>query len=123
MGSQHPMQTREVRTTERGVRTYFLDVDGSAVAGGTDTTDGLTLGARHFTITENGDGDYTLTLGVPGQRIVGVSGLPKTANSALSIGTVTASTVQVLQTDLANAAQADADFFLQIHVSTASEAT
>lgn len=123
MASQHPMQTREVRTTERGVRTYFVEVDGSAVAGGSNTTNGLTLGGLHMTITENGDGDYTLTLGTPGQRIVGVSGMPKTANSALTIGTVSASAVQVLQTDLANAAQADADFYLQIHVSTAGEAT
>lgn len=123
MGSQHPMLTRDMRTTERGSRTYFLDVDGSAVAGGTDTTNGLTNGSLHFTVTENGDGDYTFTINVPGQRILGVSGLPKTANSALTIGTVTASTIQVLQTDLANAAQADSDFYLQVHVSTAGDQT
>lgn len=123
MGSQHPMQTRDVRATERGVRIYYLDVDGSAVAGGSGTTNGLTNGSLHFTITENGDGDYTLTVNVPGQRILGASGLPKTANSALRVGTVTATTIQILQTDLANAAQADADFLLQVHVSTAADQT
>ena len=123
MASQHPMLTREVRATERGVRTYYLEVDGSVVAGGTATTNGLTNGSLHFTVTENGDGDYTFTVNVPGQRILGVSGLPKTANSALTVGTVTASTVQILQTDLANAAQADSDFYLQVHVSTAGDQT
>jgi hypothetical protein len=123
MSSQHPMMTREIVSTERGVRTYFVEVDGSLVAGGTAVTTGLVLGSLHMTITENGDGDYTLNLNVPGQRVIGVSGLPKTANSALSIGTVTLGAVQVLQTDLANAAQADADFYLQIHVSTAADAT
>lgn len=117
------MLTREIRTTERGCRTYFLDVAGATVAGGTDTTNGLTNGSLHTTVTENGDGDYTFTINVPGQRILGASGLPKTANSALSIGTVTNTTIQVLQTDLANAAQADGDFFLQIHVSTAGDQT
>ena len=115
--------TREVRTTERGVRTLYIEVDGSLVAGGTAVTTGLVLGSLHATITESGDGDYTINLNTPGQRIVGVSGLPKTADSALRIGTVTLSTVQVLQTDLANAAQADADFYLQIHLSTAGDAT
>ena len=123
MASQHPMDTREVRTTERGVRVHFVEVDGSAVAGGTDTSNGLTNGSLHFTITENGDGDYTLTLLTPGQRIVGASGVPKTADSALRIGTVTNAAIQVLQTDLANAAQADADFYLQVWVSTAGEQT
>lgn len=123
MSSQHPMQTREIRATERGVRIHYLDVDGSAVAGGTDTTNGLTNGNLHFTVTENGDGDYTFTLTTPGQRVLGVSGLPKTANSALTIATVTLSTIQVLQTDLANAAQADSDFYLQVHVSTAGDQT
>jgi hypothetical protein len=112
-----------MRSTERGVRTYFLDVDGSAVAGGTDTTNGLTNGSLHFTVTENGDGDYTFTITVPGQRLLGASGMPKTANSALTVGTVTASTIQILQTDLANAAQADSDFYLQVYVSTAGDQT
>ena len=123
MASQHPMLTREIRSTERGVRTYFLDVDGSVVAGGTATTNGLTNGSLHATVTENGAGDYTFTINTPGQRILGASGLPKTADSALTIGTVTATTIQVLQTDLAAAAQADADFYLQIHVSTAGDQT
>jgi len=123
MTSQHPMLTREIRTTERGVRCYFLDVDGSVVAGGTATTNGLLNGAQHFTVTENGDGDYTFTINTPGQRVVGVSGIPKTANSALTVATVTLSTVQVLQTDLAAAALADGDFYLQVWVSTAGDQT
>jgi hypothetical protein len=118
------MQTREIRTTERGVRTYFVHVDGSAVAGGTATTNGLTNGAQHFTITENGDGDYTLTVNNPGQRIIGASGLTLTAGSAITIGTVTATTIQVLQTTMTTAAAlADADFYLQLHVSTAGDQT
>jgi hypothetical protein len=117
------MLTREVRTTERGVRTYFVQLDGSAVAGGTATTNGLTLGGLHMTVTENGDGDYTFTLNTPGQRIVGVSGIPITDDSSITVSAVTASTVRILQTDLAGAALADSDFYLQIFASTAGDAT
>lgn len=123
MSSQHPMHTKEVRTTERGVRIYYISLDGSAVAGGTLTTNGLLLGALHVLVTENGNGDYTFTLNTPGQRIIGVSGMPVTADTSLTATILTLSTVQVLQTDMAGAAVADADFYLQIHVSTAAEAT
>lgn len=124
MASQHPMQTREVRTTERGVRCYYVKVDGSAVAGGTDTTDGLLLGSQHMTITENGNGDYSLNLNVPGQRVVGVSGVGLTAASVITVDASSASQIDVLQTTASTgAALADADFWLQVYVSTSADET
>lgn len=117
------MMTREVRATERGVRVHFVELDGSAVAGGTNTTNGLTLGSLHMVVTENGNGDYTFTLNEPGQRIISVGGIAITDDTSLTLKAYTASTVRVLQTDMAGAAVADADFQLQIWVSSAAEAT
>jgi len=115
--------TREIRTTERGVRILLIEVDGSLVAGGTAVLTGLVSGSLHGTITESGDGDYTYNINVPGQRILSAMATSKTANANMTIGTVTTSTVQVLQTDLAAAALADGDFYLQIAVSSAGDAT
>jgi hypothetical protein len=120
-----PFMTREVVTHQRGVVNMYAKVDGSAVAGGTDTINGLDIGAaQHMTISENGDGDYTLTLTNPGQRFVGLfaTSITDDANCTCSIGT-DGTSATVKQTDLAAAALADGDFFLMMAVSHAADAT
>jgi hypothetical protein len=59
---------RPVESHQRGVTDIEVWVDGSAVGGGTLTTDGLTMGSEHVLITENSGGNYTITLNEPGSR-------------------------------------------------------
>ena len=121
-GGQHPIQTRSVATVERGVRMHHVQLDGSAVAGGTATTNGILLGSRHLTVTENGDGDYTFTLNDPGERILGAHCIAFGAtDSVCRVAAKTLSTIQIVQTDLAGAALADEDFLMTLIISTAAD--
>jgi hypothetical protein len=106
---------RHVKSYQRLVTDIEVQVDGSAVAGGTDTTDGILLGAEHVTITENSDGNYTITLNEPGSRDCFAVATAITDVSAMRIIAVDSSTVQVEQMgeDLTTPL-ADADFFLLI---------
>ncbi len=59
---------REMKCVQRQVRVIPLRIDGSDVAGGTATTNGILEGSHHCTITENSAGDYTVTFLVPFSR-------------------------------------------------------
>lgn len=121
-----PFMTRGVESHHRKVANMYAKVDGSVVAGGSATTNGLDTGAaQHMTITENGDGDYTLTLSNPGQRFVGIFATGLTAGSVCTVVVSSdGASAQVLQTTASTgAALADADFFLMMAVSHAQDAT
>lgn len=124
MTTTHPMMTRDVRTTQRGVRCLFVQLDGSAVAGGTATTNGILVGFPHFTVTENGDGDYTFTINQPGLRLLYVSAESTPTDSYVEVTRDSASAFTILQfTRSTAAALANADFDCQIWVSSASDET
>ncbi len=100
---------------QRGVTDILVHIDGSVVAGGTLTTNGVLLGNVHVKVTENGSGDYTITLNEPGMRDCFAVATPITALSNVEIADVSPSIVQVLQkTATTGSPLADADFFLLI---------
>lgn len=66
-----------------------------------------TLGYGKFqaTVVRNGTGDYTLTLTNPSNQKIHAQATPYAANRFATIGTRTASTVEILVLDNANTAQ------------------
>jgi hypothetical protein len=101
-----------------------VTIDGSAVNGGTLTTNGVTKGKEHVKVTENGAGDYTITLNEPGSRACFAVATPITALSNVEIAAQAAGTVQVLQrTATTGVALADADFNLLIFVFSSTDET
>jgi hypothetical protein len=116
---------REVKSTQCKVRHLYIKVDGSAVAGGTATTNGLLNGQTDVTVTENGAGDYTFTLNTPGQRIINVQVAAITDVTTCRVKAVTAGTsVQIEQVGADQTTpEADADFYLLIVVSDAADET
>lgn len=106
---------REMMTPQRKSRVIFVTIDGSAVNGGTLTTNGVTVGAQHVKVTENGNGDYTITLNEPGSRACFALVSTITDNSIAYVAATAASTVQIKQeTSTTGAALADADFNVMI---------
>lgn len=65
--------------------------------------------ANNMSLVRNGTGDYTLTPLLPFKQVPQVLLTPFTAQRVLSIGTVTANSIQILSKDLTNTA-ADAIF-------------
>jgi hypothetical protein len=118
--------TRTERTSQRGVCHFYGKVDGSAVAGGTAVTDGLSTGfADKFTVTENGNGDYTFTLNVPGERFLSIQVTSITDDAVCTAALVSDGTsFRVKQTTAASgAALADADFYVDVAVQYAADET
>ena len=83
-------------------------------------TAALNHGAQELSLTDNGTGDYTLTLLTPAKRILAVHATPLTADCAVQVGTVSVSAVQLLATDLAAVAK-DAVMYVTIVVSDAAD--
>jgi len=109
---------------QRKVRAIFVTIDGSAVAGGTLTTNGILVGAQHVKVSETGNGAYTITLNTPGSRPCFAVGSPITDNSIIYIGECLKNTVKVTQeTASTGAALADADFNLVIYAIDAEDET
>jgi hypothetical protein len=117
---------REVKSTQCKVRHLYIELDGSAVAGGTLTTDGLTHGQNDVTVTENSSGNYTFFLNTPGQRIVNVQATPITDVTTCRVVAAdtdkTKVTIEQVGADQTTP-EADADFYLLIVVSDASAET
>jgi len=106
---------REVMSYQRLVTDIEVQIDGSAVAGGSDTTDGVLMGQEHVTVTENSDGNYTITLNEPGSRACFAMATPITDVSTVRIVSATASAVTVEQVVADQTTPlADGDFFLLI---------
>lgn len=121
-----PFMTRDVRTHQRGICNFYASVDGSAVAGGTDTTNGLDTAAKaHMTVTENSDGNYSFTLLNPGQRFAAIhaTGITADTNCNVSVDTEGKTCTVVQTTADTGAVIADADFYLTMAVQYAADAT
>ena len=115
---------RSLKTVQRGVRMIAVQIDGSAVAGGTLTTDGVLIGSPHVKISETGNGAYTITLNEPGTMNCFAVATPITDNSIMYIGTCAKNTVAVTQeTASTGVALADADFNLIIFACDAENET
>jgi hypothetical protein len=104
---------RSVQARQRLVHQIHVKLTGTGTAA-------LNHGGNEVTLTDNGTGDYTLTLRTAAQRILAVHATPATANTAVVVGTVTTSAVQLLATDLANSAQ-DAVMYVTIVVSDVAD--
>lgn len=85
------------------------------IAGRVDGTGTASIveGGNEMSLTDNGVGDYTLTFTVPFQRVPVVNAMAIGAAAMCTIGTISASAVQILVWDAAGVA-ADADFHVQI---------
>jgi len=116
---------RKIESHQRLVTVLNITVDGSAVAGGTLTTNGVGgPDAQHVTISETGAGAYTITLNEPGSRACFATATAITDNSTVYIGAMAASTVAVTQDTVTTGnALADADFNITIYKYDSADAT
>jgi hypothetical protein len=96
-------RSKAVTCPQRAMRMMSVVVDGT----GTASLGGIC--ANDMTLTDNGTGDYTLTMKHAFKQLPQVLATPVTDNRICKIGTVTASAVQILTEDLSGSA-ADADF-------------
>lgn len=121
----HSFMARNVETHQRGVAVFYFKVDGSAVAGGSSTVNGLSIGYQHGVITENGDGDYTIVLNIAGQQFMSVQVTSITDAAVCTVAQVTDGlSFRVKQTTAADGvALADADFWVACHVSYVPDLT
>lgn len=102
---------REMMCVQRKTRVIPIRLDGSAVAGGTDTKDGILEGAEHVLVTENGSGDYTFTFNVGFSRkpVILLTTETDVTTVRLKEVTTTTFTVEQLGADQTTP-EADADF-------------
>jgi len=106
---------RDVKSTQRLIRMLAFRVDGSDVAGGTLTKNGLLEGTFDALITENSAGNYTLTFAKPFARVPVVTSMTATDVSTLRIIAVSASSVQIEQVAADQTTPlADGDFHLLV---------
>lgn len=113
---------REMMSPRRKTRVLFFEVDGSAVAAGTDTKNGLVVGSNDGLITENSSGDYTITFAQPGTRILQaqVTTITDVTTARVKAHSKTAVTVEQLGEDQTTP-EADADFFLMVVLQDAED--
>lgn len=108
---------REIKGTQRLPRLLGLRVDGTGTAS-------ILEGAQDAVLTDNGVGDWTLTWVKPFARIPEIVAMPLAADVVLSIGTLTASAVQIKARSVAaSPAAADCDFHVIVLGSDAVDAT
>jgi len=109
---------REVKSFQRAVRQLYFSVDGSAVAGGTLTQDGLLVGSFEGLITENSAGDYTITFNTPAQRVLNVQVSAITDVSTCRVKASSASSVNIEQVGADQTTPlADGDFYVMVVLS------
>lgn len=82
-------------------------VDGTGTAA-------LLNAASQLTLTDNGTGDYTLAFDEAFKQVPVVVALPVTAQIQLRIGTISASSVQILAFAMDGTTATDADFHVMI---------
>lgn len=112
-------QLRSIKSSQRLVEVLCAEIDEN---GGTPQ---FVTGGEDFSLTDNGAGDYTLTLlrGIP-ERILAVHVTPKAAAGDViaSVGTVSATAAQILLWDGTDGTTAkDADCYVTIIVSHAAD--
>lgn len=115
---------REIKSTQSKVRHLYITCDGSAVAGGTLTRDGLLNGQFDVLVTENSSGNYTFFLNTPGQRIINVQATPITDVTTCRVVAADTSNLKVTIEQVGadqTTPEADADFYLLIVVSDSED--
>jgi len=104
-------QTREVRNMQRGPRMIAAQIDGTGTAA-------LLVGsAREVVLTDNDTGDYTLEVSSPFARepVVVATPVGAAGDVVVTLGTVTASSIQILAWDGTDGTTAkDADIHVMI---------
>lgn len=106
---------REMMSPQRGVRVIPIRVDGSEVAGGSGTTNGLLEGKFHCLITENSDGNYTIDFNTHFKRTPVVVCMTATDVTTLRIISVDETMVRVEQVGADQTTPtADGDFHLLV---------
>ncbi len=106
---------RPVQCNQRLSRLLAFRVDGSDVAGGTLTKNGLLEGANQALITENSAGNYTITFNQAFARVPVVTAMTATDVTTLRIISVTALLVNVEQVGADQTTPtADGDFHLMV---------
>lgn len=100
-----PLEIVGMRQRKPRMLSFIVDGTGTAAIG---------EGKYHATLTDNGTGDYTLTLVEPAQRAIVVVGcICATATAYAEVSATTSSTVRILTKTNGNAA-VDAIFHLTI---------
>jgi hypothetical protein len=113
---------REIKSHQRLIRQLFFSVDGSAVAGGTLTKNGLLVGKYEGLITENSAGNYTITFNQGGSRILNVQITPITDVTTCRVIAATTTTVQIEQVGADQTTPvADSDFFVTVTLSDSAD--
>ena len=110
---------RSVKTHQRQARFLDARVDGTGTAA-------MVTGSQHLSLTDNGTGDYTLTLTEPGTRLLGAWFTPIDADVVpqIDISDSGATAVNVVFKDLdGTPSAADCDFFALVAVSDAADET
>lgn len=106
---------REMMCVQRKTRVIPIRVDGSAVGGGTSTTNGLLEGSQHCLITENSSGNYTIDFNTHFHRTPVVVCMTATDVTTLRIVDVDETMVQVEQVGADQTTpEADGDFHLLV---------
>jgi len=100
-------QAKAVVSPQRLMRLLSLKVTGTGTAALSGTC------ALNCTLTDNGTGDYTITPLIPFKRVPEAFATAVTDNIYCKVGTVTASSIQILTENLSGSAT-DAVFHLLI---------
>lgn len=98
---------RLVESSQRKVRLEMFQVNG--------TTPVINIGSTRATLTDNGAGDWTLTLQEPSQRTPVVFPVSYDADLIVTVGTVSNSAVQILAFDATDGTTPkDGDFAVMV---------
>lgn len=100
--------SRVVKARQRLSHLIAARVDGTGTAA-------MLAGGNELTLTDNGTGDYTLTLATPSKKTPVVVATSLTAGVDVRIGTLAAGSVQILGIDTTDGSTAaDCDFHVMI---------
>jgi hypothetical protein len=106
---------RDMKIVQRLSRVIPIRIDGSVVAGGTATTNGILEGKYHCTITENGSGDYTITFNQAFARVPTVLVTTITDVTTCRIKDIDATMVRIEQVGADQTTpEADGDFHVLV---------
>jgi len=98
---------RSIKSPQRLERRIVVEIDEN---GGSPQ---IVMGGEHATITDNGVGDYSVTLLVPAARTLQAQAVCYTAARSVCVTTRSASAVRLVATDLAGVA-AESDMCVEI---------
>lgn len=113
---------REIKSPRRGVRVLYFHIDGSAVAGGTSTKNGMTIGSNDGLITENSSGNYTIAFTNPATRLLNVQVTPNTDVTTCRVVASSTTSVQIEQVGADQTTPtADGDFFVMVALQDAQD--